>query len=324
MASSGTPCRWNRRDGERSALQRKTSTSLQNQETSGTGRCENKKVVITGGSSGIGLAAAQSLVDGGARVLITGRARETLDLTAEQLGENAVAAVRDGDQKVFPDARENPHRWGTGCGRVRQQVAGVEHGGLGRDPLRVAHDHGFTGREVRVGPAAVAGDRSGHRRAHRVRDLLNLRLSAVPAAERVVGRRAPGGRRMSRTPVRPPSHPPTHLPRPGRRRRTPGPPCPARHQRRPCPPERPAARPAVREVQDFRGRTPFRWRRGRRRTAPRRSRAGLVLPGRPPRAGGARLSAWRARGVERSRCRPLRAEPVPLQRSTSPRAECRA
>lgn len=37
----------------------------------------------------------QSLVDEGARVLITGRTKETLDAAAEQLGENAVAVRSD-------------------------------------------------------------------------------------------------------------------------------------------------------------------------------------------------------------------------------------
>ncbi|WP_277681882.1 SDR family NAD(P)-dependent oxidoreductase, partial [Saccharomonospora azurea] len=37
-----------------------------------------KNVVITGGSSGIGFAAAELLVNAGARVVITGRSRETL------------------------------------------------------------------------------------------------------------------------------------------------------------------------------------------------------------------------------------------------------
>lgn len=52
---------------------------------------EDKKVVITGGSSGLGLATARLLVDEGARVLITGRARDTLDAARDQLGENAIA-----------------------------------------------------------------------------------------------------------------------------------------------------------------------------------------------------------------------------------------
>lgn len=42
------------------------------------GRYENKKVVITGGSSGLGLATARLLVAAGARVLITGRDKDKL------------------------------------------------------------------------------------------------------------------------------------------------------------------------------------------------------------------------------------------------------
>lgn len=39
---------------------------------------DGKNVVITGGSSGLGLATAQLLADHGARVMITGRSAETL------------------------------------------------------------------------------------------------------------------------------------------------------------------------------------------------------------------------------------------------------
>ena len=38
-------------------------------------RYQGKKVVITGGTSGIGLATAKMLLDGGARVLVTGRSQ---------------------------------------------------------------------------------------------------------------------------------------------------------------------------------------------------------------------------------------------------------
>jgi NAD(P)-dependent dehydrogenase (short-subunit alcohol dehydrogenase family) len=53
-----------------------------------------KNVVITGGGAGMGFALAQLLVDGGARVAITGRSRATLD-AARDLGENAVAVRGD-------------------------------------------------------------------------------------------------------------------------------------------------------------------------------------------------------------------------------------
>ena len=56
---------------------------------------DGKRVVITGGTSGIGLATAKLLADEGARVLITGRTQATLDSAREELGENAVAVQSD-------------------------------------------------------------------------------------------------------------------------------------------------------------------------------------------------------------------------------------
>jgi NAD(P)-dependent dehydrogenase (short-subunit alcohol dehydrogenase family) len=58
-------------------------------------RYQGKKVVITGGSSGFGLATARLLVEEGARVLITGRDRARLDAARDELGENAIAVRSD-------------------------------------------------------------------------------------------------------------------------------------------------------------------------------------------------------------------------------------
>ena len=55
----------------------------------------DKRVVITGGSSGIGLATAKLLIAGGARVLLTGRTQATLDSVREELGENVITAQND-------------------------------------------------------------------------------------------------------------------------------------------------------------------------------------------------------------------------------------
>ena len=55
----------------------------------------NKKVVIIGGTSGIGLTTAQMLVDGGARVLVTGRSQASLDATRQALGESGIAVQSD-------------------------------------------------------------------------------------------------------------------------------------------------------------------------------------------------------------------------------------
>jgi NAD(P)-dependent dehydrogenase (short-subunit alcohol dehydrogenase family) len=65
------------------------------------GKYEGKNVVITGGSSGLGLATAQLLVGEGARVLITGRKQAALDAARDQLGDNA-SAVRS-DASSLPD-----------------------------------------------------------------------------------------------------------------------------------------------------------------------------------------------------------------------------
>jgi len=65
----------------------------------------NKRIsVITGGSSGIGLAIAKSLSDEGAEIVITGRTEETLKKAVIALGENAKGIVADVSSKVSLDA----------------------------------------------------------------------------------------------------------------------------------------------------------------------------------------------------------------------------
>ena len=59
------------------------------------GRYDGKKVVITGGSSGLGLQTARLLAGGGARVLITGRGQAALDAAREELGDSVVAVRSD-------------------------------------------------------------------------------------------------------------------------------------------------------------------------------------------------------------------------------------
>ena len=47
---------------------------------------KNKKIIITGGSLGIGKATAEMLVSKGATVLITGRNAERIEKTAQEIG----------------------------------------------------------------------------------------------------------------------------------------------------------------------------------------------------------------------------------------------
>ena len=65
------------------------------------GQYDGKRVVITGGTSGIGLATAKLLLDQGARVLVTGSTKKTLDAARGELGENAI--VMSSDAMVLTD-----------------------------------------------------------------------------------------------------------------------------------------------------------------------------------------------------------------------------
>jgi NAD(P)-dependent dehydrogenase (short-subunit alcohol dehydrogenase family) len=65
------------------------------------GLLDGKTAVITGGTSGIGLATAARFLDEGAHVFITGRRQSELDAALAQLGHRA-SGVR-GDVCVGPD-----------------------------------------------------------------------------------------------------------------------------------------------------------------------------------------------------------------------------
>ncbi|MGF6772782.1 NAD(P)-dependent dehydrogenase (short-subunit alcohol dehydrogenase family) [Paraburkholderia sp. GAS199] len=58
-------------------------------------RFQNKSVLVTGGSSGIGFAAAKAFADEGARVVITGRDAAALETARDALGADTVAIQND-------------------------------------------------------------------------------------------------------------------------------------------------------------------------------------------------------------------------------------
>ncbi len=67
-------------------------------------RYGGKKVVIIGGTSGIGLATAKMLLDGGARVLVTGRSQAGLESAQKELGTGATVVSSDARSLTDIDA----------------------------------------------------------------------------------------------------------------------------------------------------------------------------------------------------------------------------
>src|SRR5579872_4360731 len=58
-------------------------------------RYQGKKVVIIGGTSGVGLATAKMLIDGGARVLVTGLSKAGLESAEKEIGKHAIVVASD-------------------------------------------------------------------------------------------------------------------------------------------------------------------------------------------------------------------------------------
>ena len=79
------------------------------------GRVENKIAVVTGGTSGIGLATAKLLATEGAKVFVTGRRNQDLALAVEQVGHGAVGVQGDVSkledlERLFTAVREQEGR----------------------------------------------------------------------------------------------------------------------------------------------------------------------------------------------------------------------
>ena len=67
-------------------------------------RYEAKQAVIIGGTSGMGLATAKMLLDGGARVLVTGRSQAGLESAQKELGKDAIVVSSDARSLTDIDA----------------------------------------------------------------------------------------------------------------------------------------------------------------------------------------------------------------------------
>ena len=67
-------------------------------------RYDGKRVVVTGGLSGIGLATAKLLLDEGARVIVTGRSEASIQSGRDKLGSEAIAVLSDTASLADTDA----------------------------------------------------------------------------------------------------------------------------------------------------------------------------------------------------------------------------
>src|SRR5258707_15494895 len=89
-------------------------------------RFAGKTVVVLGGNSGIGLAAARAFQAEGARVAITGRKKETL---AQAAAASGMLAVRS-DMSSVADSREAIPRIAEPLGGIDVLVVNAGAGGL--------------------------------------------------------------------------------------------------------------------------------------------------------------------------------------------------
>ena len=86
------------------------------------GKLDGKVALVTGGSKGIGFAAAQEFINEGATVFITGRRAAELEAAAEKLGNNAVGVRSDVSNlsdldRVYAAIKETRASW-TYCLRT--------------------------------------------------------------------------------------------------------------------------------------------------------------------------------------------------------------
>jgi NAD(P)-dependent dehydrogenase (short-subunit alcohol dehydrogenase family) len=93
---------------------------------------QGKKVFIIGGTSGMGLATAKMLLDGGARVLVTGRSKEGLESAQKELGNDAIVVSSDARSLTDLDALASRSKAELKI-RDRRNVSGLPHRAMAWD-----------------------------------------------------------------------------------------------------------------------------------------------------------------------------------------------
>lgn len=104
-----------------------------------TKKLEGKIAVVTGGSSGIGLATAKAFATEGAHVFLTGRRKTELDAAVAAIGANATGMVADSSK--FADLDRLFDRIKTARGRI--DVLFVNAGGGSMLPLGAITEEQF-------------------------------------------------------------------------------------------------------------------------------------------------------------------------------------
>ena len=150
-------------------------------------RYQGKKVVIIGGTSGMGLATAKMLLDGGARVLVTGRSKAGLESAQKELGKDAIVVSSDARSLTEIDALAS---------RVKAEFDTFDllfvNAGFSIPSASREHDRGHLRRDVQPerqgtvfrGAEARAADQPGRRcRPHDLRSPTSRECPAKPHTE---------------------------------------------------------------------------------------------------------------------------------------------
>ena len=129
-------------------------------------RYQGKKAVIIGGTSGMGLATAKMLLDGGARVLVTGLSKAGLESAQKEIGKRR---HRGFERRAVVDGHRRPRL--SGEGRVRHLRPALRQRRVQHSDASRERDRGRLRRDVQPerqgtvfrGPEARAADQPGRR-----------------------------------------------------------------------------------------------------------------------------------------------------------------